>query len=215
MELFFDLDGTLTNPVTGIIRCFHYALKSMGRKVPGNRELESFIGPPLRETFSALISTEDEDTINLAVSFYRERFAKIGLFENEVYPEIVDCMSKLRKDGHQMWIVTSKPQIYAQRIAEHFNLSQWFNGIYGAELSGKNVNKADLIKNVLFIEQLDPKTTWMIGDRAQDVIGGRKNGIGTIGVLWGFGSKFELDEASPDIIVNTIKDLYDFISSKT
>lgn len=207
MDLFFDLDGTLTDPAEGITLCLRHALLALERQAPPHQQLRRYIGPPLRGTFAELLATEESAVIEAAVVHYRERFSAVGLYENEVYPDVRNGLAALREAGHRLWVVTSKPRVYACRIVEHFELTSLFQGVYGSELSGKNADKVHLIGHVLECERLHPAGVWMIGDRAADIAGGRANGTGTIGVLWGFGCEEELMNAEPDFIVNSMAGL--------
>jgi phosphoglycolate phosphatase len=202
MELLFDLDGTLTDPVLGITRSIQHALVALGHPAPETATLHRFVGPPLRATFAELLATDDPGLIERAVALYRERFSEVGLFENVVYPEVPRVLAALVEAGHRLWVVTSKPHVYARRIVEHFGLRGRFNDIYGSELDGRNTDKVDLIRVVLATERLVPGETWMIGDRALDVRGGRENGTRTAGVLWGYGSEAELRAAGPDLVLD-------------
>jgi phosphoglycolate phosphatase len=203
-DLFFDLDGTLTDPARGITRSLQHALVALGREAPPREELLRYIGPPLRGTFVDLLATDERAVIDAAIGHYRERFATVGLYENEVYPDVPDGLASLREAGHRLWVVTSKPAVYAHRIVEHFRLTSLFAGVHGAELSGERADKVALIAHVLEVERIDPAGAWMIGDRAEDVRGGRANGTGTVGVLWGYGSEEELAAAQPDVIVDSM-----------
>ena len=207
LDLLFDLDGTLTDPVVGITRCIQHAMAGLGRAIPDASDLRQFVGPPLRGTFAKLLSTSDEGLIARAIGLYRERFAVTGMFENEIYPEVAVTLDELRADGHRLWVVTSKPEVYARRIIAHFNLTASFREIYGSELDGRNSDKVDLIREVLATERLPPATTWMIGDREQDVRGGRSNGTRTAGALWGYGTEEELRAERPDILMKRMGDL--------
>lgn len=213
MDLFFDLDGTLTDPARGITLCLEHALLALGRQAPPLEHLRRYIGPPLRGTFVDLLETDERAVIEAAVVHYRERFSAVGLYENEVYPDVPKGLVALREAGHRLWVVTSKPGVYACRIVEHFELTSLFQGVYGSELSGKNADKIELIAHVLKSEQLDPAHARMIGDRAEDIVGGRANGTRTIGVLWGYGSEEELMKAEPDIIVDSMAKLSAYVEA--
>jgi phosphoglycolate phosphatase len=207
MNLLFDLDGTLTDPVVGITRCIQHALVRLGHEPPPAAALARFVGPPLRGTFAELLGTDDGELVARAIAGYRERFVEVGMFENQVYPDVANGLDRLAARGHRLWVVTSKPRVYAARIVEHFGLAGRFSGVYGSELDGTNVDKTDLVRVVLAREELRPADTWMIGDRAQDVRGGRANGARTAGVLWGYGSDEELRAAEPDLLVASMADL--------
>jgi phosphoglycolate phosphatase len=209
MNLLFDLDGTLTDPVVGITTCIQHALRQLGRDPPERSELARYIGPPLRATFAELLATDDQSLVQQAMVWYRERFEAVGMFENEVYPDVPAGLESLVASGHRLFVATSKPRVFAERIVAHFDLSAHFVAVYGSELDGRNSNKVDLIQCVLEHEFLVPTDTWMIGDRAPDIHGGRANGVRTIGVLWGYGSHEELRAAHADHLVHDMSQIVD------
>jgi len=214
VNLLFDLDGTLTDPVVGITRCIRHALARLGHPSPPDSALARYVGPPLRGTFAELLATTDAALVSQALVHYRERFADVGMFENHVYPDVPSGLDELAGRGHRLWIVTSKPQVYARRIAGHFGLALRFEGIYGSELDGTNTDKTDLVRLVLGREGLAAADTWMIGDRGADLRGGRANGVRTAGVLWGYGSADELRAERPDALVASMADLVARLSRK-
>jgi phosphoglycolate phosphatase len=199
--LLFDLDGTLTDPRVGIVRCIRHALERLARPCPPDDVLASFIGPPLRGTFAALLETSDRDVIEGAMTLYRERFGDVGLFENDVYDGIPDMLAALA--GSRSFVATSKPRVYARRILDHFDLGRHFAGVYGAELAGRFDEKADLLAHLLATEQVVAESAVMIGDRAVDVVAAKANGIRSIGVLWGYGSERELVGAGAHAVCAT------------
>lgn len=200
MTLFFDLDGTLSDPSDGITRCIQYALERLGRPYSPKAELVHFIGPPLRWTFPRLLGSEDKDLIDAAVGYYRHRYGDVGLFENEVYPGVPELLARLQGEGHRLYVVTSKPTVYSDRIVEHFGFDRFFLKVYGPQLDGRFDEKSELIEHILRELSLDPARTIMIGDRARDVESGRAHDTRTIGVTYGFGSEAEIAAAAPDEI---------------
>lgn len=201
----FDLDGTLSDPFVGITACIRYALDAMGQPVPDDRELRRWIGPPLLGLFrDHLGSTPAAEE---ALRRYRERFSTKGLFENELYPGMKDTLSSLRPDVGRMYVVTSKPGVFAKRIIDHFGLAEYFNAVHGSELDGRRADKAELIGYVLHRESLVPEHTVMVGDRSHDIRGAAKNAIRSIGVLWGFGSREELENAGATRICEAVAEL--------
>lgn len=207
MNIFFDLDGTLTDPGIGITRSIQHALVRLGRPAPDLELLRACVGPPLRSSFAEWLETEDEPTLAEAIRLYRERYAPVGMFENRVYEDVPAGLADLQRDGHRLWVVTSKPHVFARQIVEHFGIAAHFERVYGSELSGENVDKSDLIRHVLGQESLSPESVWMIGDRRHDIEGARQNGVDAIGVLWGYGSREELLLAGPRQVVETMTEL--------
>ena len=209
MRLLFDLDGTLTDPGCGIARCIQYALSGLGRPVPASTELAWCIGPPLRESLAVLLDGNDPALVERAVALYRARFASFGMFENEVYPGVADALASLRADGHQLLVVTSKPHVYARAVLRHFGLSSVFGAVYGSELSGERGDKVSLLNHVLSVEGRG-EPSFMIGDRRHDIEGAHANGLQAVGVLWGYGSRAELDAAGADDLVDSTSELVEW-----
>lgn len=207
MNLLFDLDGTLTDPFLGITKCISYALEILGRQSPPKESLRWCIGPPLKNSLAKLLDSDDETLADKALSLYRERFGLIGLFENEVYEGIHEVLETLMKKGHALYVATSKPEIYAERIVSHFGLNLYFKNIYGSELDGTRNDKTNLISYILTNESISSSDTFMIGDREHDIIGANANGILGIGVLWGYGTKEELENSGAHACISHPQDL--------
>jgi phosphoglycolate phosphatase len=189
--IYFDLDGTLTDPKPGITRSIQYALQKLGHHtVPTEDELTWCIGPPLRASFAKILGADDH--ADRAVSLYRERFSDVGLYENGVYDGIGEVLTTLSQSGQRLFVATSKPHVFATRIVEHFGLRHHFEHVFGSELDGTRVDKSDLLQYALKIAAVDPAKTVMIGDRSHDMVGAGNNGMKRIGVLYGYGSKDEL-----------------------
>ncbi len=189
----FDLDGTLTDPKIGIVSCIRYALAKLGRPVSEDEDLTWCIGPPLLGSFEHLVGNGED--AEQAVHYYRERFGKIGLYENDVYPGIPDVLKSLKDEGRRLFVATSKPTFYAEQILKHFELSDYFETVFGSELDGTRADKTELLAWVVANAKLDAAQTVMIGDRRHDVIGAKNNGIKAIGVLYGYGDAAELEAA--------------------
>ena len=196
--LLFDLDGTLTDPKPGIVRCMKYALHELGAPCPSDDVLASFIGPPLRGTFATLLETSDRNLVERALALYREEYGETGLFENQVYPGVTQMLDHVRPGASAAFVATLKPKVYADRIVRRLGLEPYFAGVYGPELEGRFDDKADLLAHLLATEKISPERAVMIGDRAGDIVGARANRVRSIGVLWGYGSESELADARAD-----------------
>ena len=203
----FDLDGTLIDPREGIVACLEYALERLDVDSPDQDELAKHIGPPLADTFRTLLATDDEELVKKAVSIYRERFAVSGIFENAVYPGVSEALDALRAADLALFAATSKPTNYARKILTHLGIASSFKQIYGAEMDGRRADKAELIKQLIKNERLDPATLVVVGDRKHDIVAAHANGARAIGVLWGYGSFEELDQAGADLYCRTPGDL--------
>lgn len=203
----FDLDGTLTDPVIGITNSLMYALDKFGIRVEDRSELYKFIGPPLFNSFTDYYGF-DEDKANQAVAYYREVYNVTGKYENEVYGCVPELLHSLKEQGCHLLVATSKPEYLAKDILEHFALAEYFCVIAGSDLEGVRNTKGKVIDYALeqFAKQLDismesvKENAIMIGDRLHDVHGAKENRIACIGVLYGYGSREELEKAGADYI---------------
>ena len=205
--LFFDLDGTLTDPGEGITNSVAYALEKFGISVADRAELYPFIGPPLIDSFMKLYGFSHEKA-ELAVSCYREYFSDRGIFENRLFDGIPDLLKRLTDAGKTLVVATSKPEPFARRIIEHFGLSEYFTLVAGASFDETRSEKWDVIEYAIkSLGLTDRKDIVMIGDRKHDIIGAKKTGLDSVGVLWGYGDRAELAAAGADHVVAEIQDL--------
>lgn len=207
----FDLDGTLTDPGEGITNSVAYALNKFGIKVNDKSELYNFIGPPLIDSFMKYYGMSYDDGLK-AVEYYREYFGVTGIFENTMFDGIPDLLDTIKKSGRTISLATSKPEQYAVRILEHFNLTQYFDFVGAATMDETRSKKADVIDYTL--KQLsitDKSKVVMVGDRHHDIEGAKQNGIDSIGVLVGYGDKAELENAGATYISENIDDIIKFL----
>lgn len=202
-HVYIDLDGTLTDPFEGISNCIAYALERFGEVRPKDVDMRRFIGPPLLDTFRELLGTERAPR---ALEFYRERFSDTGWLENAVYPGIPEALATVTAAGHRCFVATSKPQVFARRIIEHFELSPYFTAVYGSELDGTRSDKTDLLRFAANGQSAAHESV-MIGDRHHDIVGAINNGFQAIGATWGYGTADELLGAGADCLATAPAEL--------
>lgn len=213
--ILFDLDGTLTDPMEGITKSVRHALAFYGIKISSLQELCPFIGPPLKDSFMEYYGFSSEQAVE-AIDKFREYFAEKGIFENKEYPGIKEMLERLRGQGKVLLVATSKPEIFARRILEYFDLTQYFRFIGGANLDETRVKKGEVIRYVLETAGItDIKETVMVGDRQHDVIGAVEAGMECIGVLYGYGDREELERAGAIQIAATVEELSELLSNYT
>ncbi|MED1410174.1 MULTISPECIES: HAD family hydrolase [Bacillus] len=211
----FDLDGTLTDPKEGIINSVLYALEKMGIEEVNISELDSFIGPPIQQSFAERYNMSEIE-VEEAVVYFREYLKKSGLLENKIYDGIPTLLQELKDAGNRLYVATSKPTIFAKQVIEHFQLTSFFEEIVGSNLDGTRIKKEEIIAHILQTnEELKKEEIVMIGDRKHDIIGANNNGIASIGVLYGYGSEKELSEARATYIVKDVEELQSFYLEKS
>lgn len=209
--IFFDLDGTLTDPGMGITNSVAYALKKWNIEVSDRTSLYKFIGPPLLESFEKFYGFTPEEC-RQGVKYYREYFSTKGLFENQVYEGVVELLTELKKAGKKLVIATSKPEKFSVEILKHFDLYKYFDFVAGASMDETRTKKDEVIAYAL--ENLgikDVSDVIMVGDREHDVFGAKAFGMDSIGVLYGYGSLKELEAAGATYITENVKDILELV----
>lgn len=209
--ILFDLDGTLTDPGIGITNSVMHALKKYGIEVEERKTLYKFIGPPLIESFEKYYGFSHEEAVK-SVEYYREYYRDKGIYENSVYDGIENLLTGLHKEGKKIILATSKPEPFAKEILRHFGLDKYFLFAAGSTMDETRTNKAEVIGYALNECGItDKSSVIMIGDREHDIIGANKNEIDSIGVLFGYGCREELEAADATYIAETVEDIKKYI----
>lgn len=213
----FDLDGTLTDSREGICKSVQYALVKVGRPAPELKELECFIGPPLKTSFREFYQITGEEA-DRAVAFYRERYSDVGKYENKPYEGIHTLLSELKKAGYILAVASSKPELYVEDILKYFGLYEYFHYVAGSDMEGKRGEKEDVIEEAfrrMGLDEQQRKTqAIMVGDRHFDINGARYFGIDSIGVTYGFANAGELEEAGATYVVDSVAELQELLLEK-
>ena len=214
--ILFDLDGTLTDPKEGITKSVQYALDHYGIHVEDLNSLIPFIGPPLMDSFEEFYGFSPRQARE-GVQVYREYFTDRGWRENEVFPGIPQMLGKLKAAGKKLYVATSKPEVFALRILDHFGLTEYFDGVGGADLEETRTKKADVIRYLLERENIpsaegkERTRILMVGDREHDVLGAAQAGLDCVGVLYGYGSRQELEESGAWAIAESVEELTELL----
>ena len=188
-SIFFDLDGTLSDPKVGTTKSIQYALERLNVPVPTVENLLWCIGPPLRASFKDLL---DEARADEAVALYRDRFGDVGLFENDLYDGISATLDALQNSGIRLFVATRKPHFYARRIVEHFGIAKYIERVFGSKMDGTRADKSDLLAYALAETCIEAADCAMIGEREHDMIGAVNNALYGVGALYGYGTRQEL-----------------------
>jgi phosphoglycolate phosphatase len=207
MHLLFDLDGTLTDSAPGIVRCIDHALVGLGRAPAGEARLRPMIGTPLAAIFATVLDDAAPALIDDAIARYRERFDVVGIFENALFPGIVDALDAFAAAGHRLRVVTAKPAPAARRVLDHFAIADRFTAVHGPALGERHCDKADLVAAALAAGSIRPGDAVMIGDRVDDVRAARCHDVRAVAAGWGYGAHAELTAAGPEFFAPTIADL--------
>lgn len=205
--ILFDLDGTVTEPFEGITNCVAYALKHFGIEAEDKSTLRPFIGPPLIESFQEFYGFSKEQAEE-ATKKYRELYNVEGIFQNELYKGMEELLAFLKEQGKTVVLATSKPDVFANRILSYFKIDQYFDFVAGSEINGGRNTKIAVIQYALDQTGItDVSQAVMVGDRKFDILGAQHFGMDSVGVLYGHGSREELEQAGATKIVETVSEL--------
>ncbi len=208
--IIFDLDGTLSESAEGITKSVQYMLEKFGIIEPDLKKLECFIGPPINVSLKNLYGFDDDKAWR-GVAYYRERFLEKGIYENHPYDGIEDMLKELKSAGKTLAIATAKPQPQTDDIIKRYGYNKYFDVVKGPDASSKSHTKADIVREVIEILNCDKSRTIMVGDKSHDIEGAKANEIKSLGVLYGYGSRQELEQSGADFIVETVKELKEFL----
>ena len=212
--LLFDLDGTLTESGEGIIRSVQYALDKFGIVENDMEKLRRFVGPPLVDSFMKHYGFTHEDALK-AVDIYRERFGKVGIFENALYPGADQMLAKLKEAGYMLAVASSKPEHYVQQILEYFKIAEFFDEVVGATMDEKRTSKTEVLEEVLRRLELheQKEEILMVGDTELDIRGAKDHGIECVAVTYGYGDLEKMKAEKPLKIVDSVEELEKYLIS--
>lgn len=206
----FDLDGTITASGPGILASIRHALAELGEPIPDDEVLAAFIGPPLADSFQTICGMGPQRAWQ-AVTAYRAHYTRRGQYQSAVYDGIPELLASLRAAGRVLAVATSKAEVYARSILEHYGLTGHFTEVVGSELDGRRTAKSEVLAEALRRLGAAAAGAVMIGDRSHDVLGAAAVGMPCIGAAWGYGTQDELREAGALLVAARPDDLIDVL----
>jgi phosphoglycolate phosphatase len=202
-----DLDGTLSDSRPGIADSFRFTLGELGHDPAQAGDVTWAVGPPIKVSLTRLLALYGDTRVEQALTIYRARYSAVGLYDCAVYPGVVGMLDGLRDAGFTMCIATSKRRDFAERVIDFLALRGYVRGVYGAEPAGGLDRKQDLLAHILNVEHFEAASCTMLGDRLHDIEAAKANAIRSIGALWGYGGRDELEHAGADAIAATPGDV--------
>lgn len=206
-SVLLDLDGTLIDSQPGILASCLAALRALGHRPDETLDIKRFIGPPLEEMMQVLLQSYGDDRTGEAVLAYRRHYGDSGLLGSVPYPGIGESLKEMQQAGLRIYLATSKRETFARRILDHLEFATYFDGIHGSVPGGALDHKPELLAHILSEHDLPPSRSLMVGDRRHDISGAHAVGMRGLGVLWGYGTRDELEIAGADQLVESTADL--------
>jgi len=206
-SVLLDLDGTLIDSQPGILASCLAALRALGHQPDETLDIKRFIGPPLEEMMQVLLRSYGDDRTGEAVLAYRRHYGDSGLLGSVPYPGIGESLKEMQQAGLRIYLATSKRETFARRILDHLEFTTYFDGIHGSVPGGALDHKPELLAHILSEHDLPSSRSLMVGDRRHDISGAHAVGMRGLGVLWGYGTRDELEIASADQLVESTADL--------
>ena len=206
-SVLLDLDGTLIDSQPGILASCLAALRTLGHQPNEIVDIKRVIGPPLEDVMQFLLQPYGDDRIADAVLAFRQHYGESGLFGSVLYPGIGNSLREMQQGGLRIYLATSKRATFARRILEHLQITAYFDGIHGSVPGGELDHKPELLARILSEHEISPTRSLMVGDRRYDISGAHAVGMRGVGVLWGYGTRDELESAGADQLVESASDL--------
>jgi phosphoglycolate phosphatase len=206
-SVLLDLDGTLVDSYPGILASCLAALRALGHEPDETLNIRPHIGPPIEDVMQVLLRPYGDGRVAEGVAAYRRHYGESGLFGSVPFPGIGESLDEMKRGGLRIYLATSKREIFASRILNHLKFAAYFDGVYGSVPSGELDHKPELLAYILTQQGLSRSHTVMVGDRMHDIAGARAVGMRSLGVLWGYGTREELETAGADQLVNSPAEL--------
>jgi phosphoglycolate phosphatase len=206
-SVLLDLDGTLVDSQPGIFASCVAALRALGHEPNETLDIQRIIGPPLEDIMRMLLQRYGDDRIDEAAEAYRRHYGESGYLGSAPYPGISGALEALQQAGVRTYLATSKRETFASRILHHLGFAAYFDGIYGSVPGGALDHKPELLAHIVSRHDIVPSRSVMVGDRRYDISGAHAVGMRGVGVLWGYGSRDELETAGADRLVESAADL--------
>lgn len=202
-----DLDGTLADSRAGIVSSMRLMLAELGHDPMAAGDLTWAVGPPGGTSIRTLLGQYGDDRFDLGLTTYRARYSEVGLYDCAAFPGVAEMLAALKADGRTLCLATAKRRDFAERVIDFLGFGAFIPTIYGALPGGGLDDKTDLLRELLRVEGYDPSATVMVGDRMHDIHAARANGLRSIGVLWGYGGRAELEQAGAGALAATPMDV--------
>lgn len=212
-SVLLDLDGTLIDSQPGILASCLAALRALGHEPDEALDIRQVIGPPLEDIMHVLLTSYGDDRVDEAVAAYRQHYGESGFLGSVPYPGIGASLETMKRAGLRLYLATSKRAVFANRILDHLKFTPYFDGIYGSVPGGELDHKPELLAHVLAKHDLSPSHSLMVGDRRYDISGAHAVSMRGLGVLWGYGTRDELETAGADQLVESPADLAETVLS--
>lgn len=206
--ILFDFDGTVVNTGEGILKSLQYSFYEMGHEVPSQEELKKFIGPPVYYSFTHYYGI-GEDKVGDYIRKYRERYKREGIYECELYKDMLTLLGTLKDSGYTLGIASSKPEHLIFDVADYLDITKYFDAVVGVKSdASRHTTKTGLILEAMDkLGVSDKSQVLMVGDRHYDITGAKGAGVSSCGCLWGYGNKEEFQECDADFIIEDPLDL--------
>ncbi|RKM59403.1 HAD family hydrolase [Butyrivibrio sp. CB08] len=210
-NIMFDLDGTVTDSGRAIMSSVEYALSHFGLTDQPIEKLHTFIGPSLFDSFEREYNMSEDDC-NKAVSLYRSIYEKERMYDVDIYDGIPGLLDELKKSGHTVLLITSKPLVFSEKILEKIGLAKYFDHMVGPDLSDHSSDKKRLIEKAVDEFGLKKNECVMIGDTRYDIIGAVEAGVDSIAVTYGYGKNEEMKEAGATYMADSVQEVAGILS---
>ena len=197
-NILLDLDGTILDSGSGIIKSVQYVLDHFSMYHEPEEKLRKFIGPALIDSFMNFYGFSKEKAEE-AVEYFRDYYPEKGMFDAFIYPGMRECIEKMAGDDKKLVLLTSKPIFFASQILQHFGLSDYFFMEIGPDLSEQSSDKTRLIEKALREGNFLKEDCLMVGDTKYDILAAKDVGIDSVAALYGYGEVEEISIAKYSI----------------
>ena len=201
--IFFDLDGTLVDPVRAMAQAAELTYHEFDLEPPTSGDVAEAVGLGAGALFSAHPEFQNPARLAAALESYWIHFAESGIVKHRLFAGVPLMLARLKRQGHRLYLVTVLPTRYAKRVLHHFDLLLAFDEVFGSGPGGPGQAKTDLLAQVQ-AQGVIAQAGFLVGDRGVDMATARDLGLRALGVTYGFGGEQELREAGAEILFESV-----------
>ncbi len=208
-HIVFDLDGTIIDSYQTIFKTTLKVLKELKINTPiDEKEFYKRIGQHFIDIFREMnIPVNDFEKF---IGIYKDHYFDF-INDSEIYPGVIETLHSLVEKRIRISLLTTKVQSQADKIINHFNLRKYFSFVMGRRDGIANKPSAEPLLFICGKLNVEPKNTLMVGDTELDIQCGKNAGTRTCGAAYGYRTKEQLVNESPDFIISNITELNDLV----
>lgn len=215
--IIFDLDGTLIDSKEDLAASTNYALRRLGLPTLPVETIATYVGDGVDKLMERAIPLASlgaggqaaQGLIEEAVRLFRDHYGQHLLDRTCLYPGVRETLEHFRLKKKA--IVSNKPYDFTMMIVKGLGIDHHFDLILGGDSTENRKPHPEPVEKVLKQLGIVRERAAIVGDSPMDVEMGRRAGLFSAAVTYGLRPREELIEAKPDLLIEDLYDLTNYL----